>query len=32
MPKQYPFDFYRAWPLEDPRNYPIENYSFDPLD
>ncbi|UMM19249.1 hypothetical protein L5515_014939 [Caenorhabditis briggsae] len=29
MPKQYPYDFYRAYPFDDPRKYPIVNYSFD---
>lgn len=29
MPKQYPYDFYRAFPFDDPRKYPITNYSFD---
>uniref|UniRef100_A0A0N4ZPH4 NADH dehydrogenase [ubiquinone] 1 beta subcomplex subunit 8, mitochondrial n=1 Tax=Parastrongyloides trichosuri TaxID=131310 RepID=A0A0N4ZPH4_PARTI len=32
MPKQYPYDFYRAFPFEDPRNYPIVNYSFEPAE
>uniref|UniRef100_A0A914W713 Uncharacterized protein n=1 Tax=Plectus sambesii TaxID=2011161 RepID=A0A914W713_9BILA len=30
MPKQYPYDFYRAWPWNDPRKFPIVNYTFDP--
>ncbi|CAJ0584135.1 unnamed protein product, partial [Mesorhabditis spiculigera] len=29
MPKQYPYDFARAFPFGDPRDYPIKNYSFD---
>lgn len=29
MPKQYPYDFYRAWPFDDPKKYPIVNYSFE---
>uniref|UniRef100_A0A0K0EWJ6 NADH dehydrogenase [ubiquinone] 1 beta subcomplex subunit 8, mitochondrial n=1 Tax=Strongyloides venezuelensis TaxID=75913 RepID=A0A0K0EWJ6_STRVS len=32
MPKQYPYDFYRAFPFEDARNYPIVNYSFEPAE
>ncbi|VDD89956.1 unnamed protein product [Enterobius vermicularis] len=32
MPKQYPLDYYRAWPFGDPRQYPIVNYTFEPLD
>uniref|UniRef100_A0A0N5AKH6 NADH dehydrogenase [ubiquinone] 1 beta subcomplex subunit 8, mitochondrial n=1 Tax=Syphacia muris TaxID=451379 RepID=A0A0N5AKH6_9BILA len=32
MPKQYSYDYYRAWPFSDPRKYPITNYSFEPLD
>ncbi|VDO54299.1 unnamed protein product [Haemonchus placei] len=32
MPKQYPYDFYRAFPFEDARRYPITNYSFELLD
>uniref|UniRef100_A0A0K0E9F7 NADH dehydrogenase [ubiquinone] 1 beta subcomplex subunit 8, mitochondrial n=1 Tax=Strongyloides stercoralis TaxID=6248 RepID=A0A0K0E9F7_STRER len=32
MPKQYPYDFYRAYPFEDPRNYPIVNYTFEPAE
>ncbi|CAJ0607358.1 unnamed protein product [Cylicocyclus nassatus] len=29
MPKQYPYDFYRAFPYDDARRFPITNYSFD---
>ncbi|KHJ95022.1 hypothetical protein OESDEN_05043 [Oesophagostomum dentatum] len=29
MPKQYPYDFYRAFPYDDPRRFPIKNYSFE---
>uniref|UniRef100_A0A1I7W7C8 Cytochrome-c oxidase n=1 Tax=Heterorhabditis bacteriophora TaxID=37862 RepID=A0A1I7W7C8_HETBA len=29
MPKQYPYDFYRSFPFEDARRYPITNYSFE---
>lgn len=32
MPKQYSLDYYRAYPFEDPRNYPIINYTFEPFD
>ncbi|MFH4973778.1 hypothetical protein AB6A40_000487 [Gnathostoma spinigerum] len=32
MPKQYSYDYYRAWPWDDPRAYPITNYTFEPLD
>lgn len=32
MPKHYPYDFYRAFPFENPRKYPILNYSFEPAD
>ncbi|KAI6226197.1 hypothetical protein M3Y99_01319400 [Aphelenchoides fujianensis] len=32
MPKQYPFDYQRSFPWEDPRSYPIINYSFEPAD
>jgi len=32
MPKQYPYDFYRSYPLDDPRMYPIVNYSFEPAE
>uniref|UniRef100_A0A7E4W5D9 NADH dehydrogenase [ubiquinone] 1 beta subcomplex subunit 8, mitochondrial n=1 Tax=Panagrellus redivivus TaxID=6233 RepID=A0A7E4W5D9_PANRE len=32
LPKQYSLDYYRAFPFEDPRKYPIVNYSFEPLD
>jgi len=32
MPKEYPYDFYRAWPWNDPRKFPIVNYSFEPED
>ncbi|VDK17432.1 unnamed protein product [Anisakis simplex] len=32
MPKQYSFDYYRAWPWGDARNYPIVNYTFEPLE
>ncbi|CEF62412.1 NADH dehydrogenase [ubiquinone] 1 beta subcomplex subunit 8 family-containing protein [Strongyloides ratti] len=32
MPKQYPYDFYRAFPFEDPKNYPIVNYTFEPAE
>ncbi|KAF8361398.1 hypothetical protein PRIPAC_88321, partial [Pristionchus pacificus] len=29
MPKQYPYDFARSFPFDDPRKFPIVNYSFD---
>uniref|UniRef100_A0A0K0DBU4 NADH dehydrogenase [ubiquinone] 1 beta subcomplex subunit 8, mitochondrial n=1 Tax=Angiostrongylus cantonensis TaxID=6313 RepID=A0A0K0DBU4_ANGCA len=29
MPKQYPYDFYRAFPFDEARRFPITNYSFD---
>lgn len=32
MPKQYSYDYYRAWPWDDPRRYPIVNYSFEPAE
>ncbi|RCN35628.1 NADH-ubiquinone oxidoreductase ASHI subunit [Ancylostoma caninum] len=32
MPKQYPYDFYRAFPYDDARKFPITNYSFDLVD
>uniref|UniRef100_A0AC34GR11 NADH dehydrogenase [ubiquinone] 1 beta subcomplex subunit 8, mitochondrial n=1 Tax=Panagrolaimus sp. ES5 TaxID=591445 RepID=A0AC34GR11_9BILA len=32
LPKQYPYDFYRAFPWNDPQKYPIVNYSFEPVD
>jgi len=32
MPKQYSYDFFRAFPYEDPKTYPILNYSFEPAD
>lgn len=32
MPKQYAWDFYRAFPFEAPTKYPILNYSFEPAD
>lgn len=31
MPKQMPYDFRRAYP-EDPRKFPIVNYSFEPAE
>jgi NADH dehydrogenase (ubiquinone) 1 beta subcomplex subunit 8 len=30
--KQYPLDFSRAFPHQDPRDYPILNYSFEPAE
>ena len=30
MPKVFPYDYYRAFPFEDPTRYPIVNYSFEP--
>uniref|UniRef100_A0A183CD70 NADH dehydrogenase [ubiquinone] 1 beta subcomplex subunit 8, mitochondrial n=1 Tax=Globodera pallida TaxID=36090 RepID=A0A183CD70_GLOPA len=32
MPRQYPYDFFRAWPYEEFTKYPILNYSFEPAD
>nr|CAD2176303.1 unnamed protein product [Meloidogyne enterolobii] len=32
FPKQYPYDFLRAFPHQDPRDYPILNYSFEPAE
>ena len=32
MPKQYPYDYYRAFPYENPLKYPILNYSFEPAE
>uniref|UniRef100_A0AC34R612 NADH dehydrogenase [ubiquinone] 1 beta subcomplex subunit 8, mitochondrial n=1 Tax=Panagrolaimus sp. JU765 TaxID=591449 RepID=A0AC34R612_9BILA len=32
LAKQYPYDFYRAFPFDDPRKYPITNYTFEPAD
>ncbi|KAL7073996.1 hypothetical protein ACQ4LE_006798 [Meloidogyne hapla] len=32
LPKQYPYDFLRAFPMQDPRDYPILNYSFEPAE
>uniref|UniRef100_A0A914L638 Uncharacterized protein n=1 Tax=Meloidogyne incognita TaxID=6306 RepID=A0A914L638_MELIC len=32
FPKQYPYDFMRAFPNQDPRDYPILNYSFEPAE
>uniref|UniRef100_A0A914CQ98 Uncharacterized protein n=1 Tax=Acrobeloides nanus TaxID=290746 RepID=A0A914CQ98_9BILA len=32
MPKEYPYDYYRAWPWQDPLKYPITNYTFEPED
>lgn len=29
MPKQMPYDFKRAFPYDDPRKYPIVNYTFE---
>ena len=32
MPKELPYDFYRSFPMNNPRNFPITHYSFEPMD
>ncbi|KAL3076271.1 hypothetical protein niasHS_013542 [Heterodera schachtii] len=32
MPRQYPYDYFRAWPFEEYTKYPVLNYTFEPAD